>query len=370
MSPGVSPHDLRTRTDDGVRLAADYYRPTDMEVLGTVLIRTPYGRTQYAGQAWAWVRAGYDVVVQDVRGRYGSEGKWQPYASEGWDGAVTAEQLAANDLFRGPLVLAGASYDAHCAVEAARVLEVERTPQTTADLASSSVPLAVVAMVPALGLFETARHPDGTPRLLDRIGWWHRHGFGRTSEEPLETAELQYRATQAEDRGMGWVLRGLIKDAEYGPGSSDKWRQLWDAPPLDLRTLYSKLNTPLLMISGQRDFFVAEVLALARVWGSAAPGTVVQTLWGPWGHGLSMDLDAETAAALREQGGLMARIKDFLTLVAGRCPTVAADSLEDQLAADAVAANAVRPPALHWQHDGLTGTWGWTPTTTDSLQHQ
>lgn len=170
---------------------------------------------------------------------------------------------------------------------------------------------------------------------------------------------------------MGWVLQGLIRDAEYGPGSSDKWRQLWDAPPLDLLTLYSKLSTPLLMISGQRDFFVAEALALARVWGGAAPGTVVQTLWGPWGHGLTLDLDAVTAAAFREQGGLMARIKDFLSLVAGRCPAAAAaSSSEDQFAAGGVAANAAGPPALHWQHDDLTGTWGWTPTITDSLQHQ
>uniref|UniRef100_UPI003F4914F8 CocE/NonD family hydrolase n=1 Tax=Paenarthrobacter nicotinovorans TaxID=29320 RepID=UPI003F4914F8 len=355
MSPSIGHHEVQTLTDDGVRLAADYYRTSDRAARGTILIRTPYGKTHYTDQAWAWVRAGYDVVAQDVRGRYGSSGDWQPYTHEGQDGAATTEQLLSLGRFRRPLILAGASYDAHCALEAARVLEAKRNLQSTARPADASAPVAVVAMVPAMGLYETARQPDGTPRLRDRIGWWHRHGFGRTSKEPLHAAELQLRTRQAEERGMGWVLESLIRDAEYGPGSNDKWRQLWDAPPLDLHSLYSRLSTPLLIISGREDFFVDEALALARVWGSEAPGTLVGTLWGPWGHGLTMDLDTETTAALRGQGGLMARIKNFLALAGGLNQSTAADGL--------------RPQVLQWQHDDLTGSWSWTPTTIDSLQY-
>ncbi|WP_309073377.1 CocE/NonD family hydrolase [Paenarthrobacter sp.] len=357
MIPATGAHSLQIYADDGVRLATDHYRSsTEETALGTVLIRTPYGRTKYAEQAKAWTRAGYDAVIQDVRGRYGSGGEWHPYVSEGRDGAATAKQLVSNNYFRGPLILAGASYDAHAAVEAARVLEMELVLRTAAGPVSSCVPVAVVAMVPALGLYETARHPDGTPRFQDRIGWWHRHGFDRTSAEALSPAELQRRYRQAEELGMGWVLQGLVRDAEYGSGAGDKWRQLWDAPPLDLQNLYGKLNTPLLMISGQRDFFVAEALALARAWGGAASGSVVQTIWGPWGHGLARDLDTGAAAALREQGGLMARIKDFLA-VAGGC-------------SQSATADGPRPPALQWQPDDHSGAWGWTPATTDSLQLQ
>ncbi|WP_458106551.1 CocE/NonD family hydrolase [Arthrobacter sp. R3-55] len=366
MIPATAPHSVPIHADDGIRLATDHYRSSIREEpMGTVLIRTPYGRSQYAGQAGAWMRAGYDVVVQDVRGRYGSEGEWRPYVSEGRDGAETAEKLAALDLLRGPLILAGASYDAHCAVEAARVLELEleRIPASTAGQASKVIPFAIVAMVPALGLHETARHPDGTPRLRDRIGWWHQHGFGSTSKEPLHPAELHYRTTQAKIRGRNLALQGLFQDDEYGPGASDTWRQLWDAPSLDLHALYSKLSTPLLMISGRDDFFVAEALALAQVWGSAVPGTVVQTLWGPWGHGLTRDLDDETTAALREQGGLMARIKDFLATANGNEPAANADN-------GAGTAGLARPPVLHWQHHDLAGSWGWAPCTIDSLQHQ
>lgn len=353
MKPANAPDNLEITANDGVRLTADYYRvSTGREVPGTVLIRTPYGRTQYADQASAWGRAGYDVVVQDVRGRYGSAGEWKPYDSEGSDGAATAHYLAGNRLLRGQLILAGASYDAHCALETARVLEAR----------AALKPLAVVAMVPALGLYETAREPDGTPRLRDRIGWWHQHGFGRESRQPLHTAELQRMHREAEELGMGWVLHGLMDDARYGSGTTAAWRRLWDAPPADLHGLYAQLSTPLLMISGQRDFFVAEALELTRTWGSGAPGTIVETLWGPWGHGLVSDLDAVTAAVLGEQGGLMARIKEFLDAASGKN---SADALTP-----ATTAGGPRPPVLRWEPGGHPSTWRWMPTTAVTLQRQ
>ena len=304
------PRYLEFAMEDGAILAADSYHSSKRgRTQGTVLIRTPYGRAQYGAQAGAWQRAGYDVVVQDVRGRYGSTGEWRPYSREGDDGAATAASLARAGLLRGPLVLAGASYDAHCALEAARTLETSRSAIRAA---------AVVAMVPALGLFETARNPDGTPRLGDRIGWWHMHGFGRESAPPLAPAELERRCRIAAEQ----VPEQLVHDAEYGPGARAAWSRLWSAPRTDLETRYGRSKTPLLVVSGRNDFFAAEALALAAAWS----GGRTALLWGPWGHRLAGDLDAGTAAALRAQGGLMARIQDFLESV--RNGTPAAESRE------------------------------------------
>jgi len=361
MRPATALEHLDITADDGVRLTADHYRtPMEGEVEGTVLIRTPYGRTQYANQAHAWCRAGYDVVVQDVRGRYGSAGTWNPYDKEGPDGAATAKYLAGNGLLNGPLILAGASYDAHCAVEAARVLKAAQVPEEIRrPEAAAPKPLAVVAMVPALGLYETAREPDGTPRLQDRIGWWHQHGFGKESGHPLPAAELRRIYRQAEERGMDWTIHNLIDDATYGPGSTAGWKRLWDASPADLHALYGQLNTPLLMISGQRDFFVAEAADLVRAWGSAAPRTLVETLWGPWGHRLGHDLGAGAAAALREQGGLMARIKDFLG---------AANDWDPPGARPEPLGNP-RPPVLQWEPGDRPHTWRWAPAAPGTLPH-
>lgn len=341
---------LEVEADDGVRLAADHYRTTvDGPAKGLVLIRTPYGRRHYQGQAGAWLRAGYDVVVQDVRGRYGSAGHWNPYVCEGPDGAATVRSLADRGILTGPLVLAGASYDAHCAVEGARTLETSRPLGRETGPLGASPPLAVVAMVPALGLYETAHAPDGTPRLLDRIGWWHQHGFGNESSPPMPEDRLRNLHRLSQRRGLGWVQQELMEDTEYGAGSAAKWRRLWAALPLHLSSRYGALTSPLLVISGDKDFFTAEALDLAEAWGSEVSGARVNVLWGPWGHGLASDLGAGTRRALKQQGGLMARITDFL---------------DHTVPAHTVPARA----AWRWQPSGQPPAWSWSPTTTRTLR--
>ncbi|MHA7304070.1 CocE/NonD family hydrolase [Arthrobacter sp. TMN-49] len=297
MNPESRPEpiSLNTPLRDGTVLAGDHYRSGKDTSRGVVLIRTPYDRHAYRAQAGAWQAQGYDVLVQDVRGRYDSTGTWLPYSAEGPDGAETARFLARAGLPNGVLVLAGASYDAHCALEAARCLETDAQPVRVA---------AVIAMVPALGLFETARKPDGTARLRDRIGWWHMHGFGAESYAPLTPADLNRRCHEARTRGVRHAMPATI----YGTHAPDHWDRLWNAPKLDLRRRYGACRTPLLVISGDRDFFVREALELAGAWAVGNTGL----LTGPWGHRLTADLDPVAAAVLRGHGGLMAQIRDFL----------------------------------------------------------
>src|SRR5687768_4016273 len=86
---------------DGVRLAADVYRPALngqalAEPLPVLLERTPYdkGRTAAVATAKYFARRGYVVVIQDVRGRYCSQGDWWAFADEGEDGFDTVEWIA------------------------------------------------------------------------------------------------------------------------------------------------------------------------------------------------------------------------------------------------------------------------------------
>jgi predicted acyl esterase len=65
-------------TRDGVRLFADVYHPKSDDKFPVVLIRTPYDKSVGWTVAGAFKIAprGYVVVIQDVRGRYTSEGEW------------------------------------------------------------------------------------------------------------------------------------------------------------------------------------------------------------------------------------------------------------------------------------------------------
>jgi len=78
-------------TRDGKRLLADIYRPTGIESAPVLLRRTPYGNrnndlAETFTEADFYASHGYLTVVQNTRGRFGSEGVWYPFVYEANDG--------------------------------------------------------------------------------------------------------------------------------------------------------------------------------------------------------------------------------------------------------------------------------------------
>src|SRR2546430_17351682 len=97
---------------DGVRLATDVYRPAVGGVpapgkFPTILERTPYGKT--AGWATYFVSHGYVAVAQDERGRFDSEGSWQPLRDDGNDGYDTAKWIGEQPWSDGGIGTVGTS---------------------------------------------------------------------------------------------------------------------------------------------------------------------------------------------------------------------------------------------------------------------
>jgi uncharacterized protein len=107
--------DLMVPMRDGVRLATDIYRPEHQDRVPTLLARTPYDKSGIEGlreelDVFAAVRAGYAVVVQDVRGRYASEGDFDAFAQEAADGADTIAWITAQSWSDGNVGTFGKSY--------------------------------------------------------------------------------------------------------------------------------------------------------------------------------------------------------------------------------------------------------------------
>jgi putative CocE/NonD family hydrolase len=100
---------------DGALLTADVYRQASDEPCPALLQRTPYGRTNAHGVGGLTVNPleavarGYAVVVQDVRGRFGSEGTFTPLV-EGDDGYDTVEWIAEQPWSNGRVGVFGSSY--------------------------------------------------------------------------------------------------------------------------------------------------------------------------------------------------------------------------------------------------------------------
>src|ERR1035437_8937944 len=102
---------------DGVKLSTDIYRPAAHGAAAegkfpVLLERTPYGKGggPATGAAQYFVSRGYVLVVQDVRGRYQSEGRWRPIVDDPNDGSDTAAWIGAQSWSDGGIGTMGSSY--------------------------------------------------------------------------------------------------------------------------------------------------------------------------------------------------------------------------------------------------------------------
>jgi len=86
---------IRAPMRDGVSLSVDLYLPKAAEKLPAVLAITPYGRTDLRAKARWYARRGYVFVAADSRGRFDSDGTWDPFdAKHKTDGYDLVEWLA------------------------------------------------------------------------------------------------------------------------------------------------------------------------------------------------------------------------------------------------------------------------------------
>jgi putative CocE/NonD family hydrolase len=110
--------DQALTTRDGTLLYADVYLPDAAGPYPALLERTPYNKEESvevtAGAPAFFARHGYAVVIQDVRGRFKSSGKFIPFHDDGWgpnqDGYDTVEWIAAQPWCNGQVGTIGGSY--------------------------------------------------------------------------------------------------------------------------------------------------------------------------------------------------------------------------------------------------------------------
>lgn len=109
----VYERDLRASMDDGVTLLADRWvsRATREDAQPTVLVRSPYGRSEAVGLIFGRLLAerGLQVVIQSVRGTFGSDGEFSPF-DERADGLATLRWIEQQPWHSGPIGMIGPSY--------------------------------------------------------------------------------------------------------------------------------------------------------------------------------------------------------------------------------------------------------------------
>ena len=218
--------DLMVPMRDGVRLATDLYMPTGAsergDALPVVLIRLPYNKETYGagaiGPAEFFAGQGYAVVVQDVRGKYASEGDYLLSAADREDGYDAVEWAATQPWSNGRVGTFGCSYLGENQTQ----LMTQRHPAHAA-----AIPLAAGGAVGSaggrygyFGIFE-----GGAFGLSASFGWFRGNGRKRPGGAPAPPVEA-FAALRE--------LPTIDLMRRYGPPDRDTdWEEIMSTPLAD-----------------------------------------------------------------------------------------------------------------------------------------
>jgi predicted acyl esterase len=276
--------DVPARMRDGVTLRADVYRPLGAGPWPTLLTRSPYCKDDPLVSATldpvAAARAGFMVVVQDVRGRFASEGEWSPFEHERRDGRDTVEWAARLPGSNGRVGMYGGSY---CGVTQ-WLAAVERPPSLAAiaPLATWSEPLD--------GLFARG----GALELGIALPWALATGAAQLARRGRSDDERRTRLGElldAYDRLAtdGYRELPVVEDAvcaRYGVRDLGALRSLDDprvAGWCRVAGRHHRVGVPTLHVGGWHDLFLQGTLdnyvAMAEL------GRPARLVVGPWAHG-------------------------------------------------------------------------------------
>jgi putative CocE/NonD family hydrolase len=270
---------------DGVKLYTDLYRPAREGKFPVLIVRTPYGKQRDGVHApkIQFAQRGYAVLVQDARGRFESEGAWDPFRYEASDGYDTVEWAARQPWSNGKVGMEGGSYLGNVQWQAAAL-----------------TPPSLVAIFPAVAstsLYHNTFYHGGAFKLSVSYGW----GVVRM---PLRIMYPQYWHTEAytpAELKYETIIRGLPIESLDTASSGQAvrhWRDwvkhqsyddYWRAVSVEDR--FDRVKVPVHTHGGWFDLLLNGTLngyvGVRNQGGTEAARRGSRMIVGPWGHGPS-----------------------------------------------------------------------------------
>ncbi len=294
---------------DGIHLATEVYLPAGDEPFPVILQRTPYNRRSPAAASDCdsatgryFAERGYAMVNQDTRGRYRSEGEFDPMRQEAADGYDAVEWAAVQPWSNGKVGMIGGSYVGLTQWQAA----VEQPPH-------------LVAIAPH---YSSSNYLDGWTYQGGALDLWFAQSWVAdilapdTLQRRLEAAGASAEEVQAEVAAFvsegreklldDWVWQLPLSDFApfrhdadiapyYGewlarPGYDDYWADL------DVETKYPRIQVPALITGGWYDVFqqgtVRNFMGMRAAGGSEAARTGTQLVMRALCHACPSDTTA------------------------------------------------------------------------------
>ncbi len=257
---------------DGVELAANISRPDSQSSFPVIIVRTPYDKDNEEDGDWGeyWAEQGYVFVLQDCRGTGNSTGEWYPAIHERADGVDTREWVLKQPWCNGSIGTTGGSYLGFT--------------QFAASLDSTT---AIKAMFPEIALmdwYDGVTYIDGALSIGTVMNW----GLEMAEPSMGEGIHVNWEESDQDrvfrtlplidfDKNVGMRLPWM-RDWILNPSYNEYWA------PLNIDSLKTQCETPLIAVSGWYDIFMHQALeyqAHAIENGKQDQHLII----GPWAHG-------------------------------------------------------------------------------------
>ena len=282
---------------DGIRLATDIYKPLPDGKYPVIIARTPYGKRgkihPYKKMAELLASQGYVVIIQDVRGKFDSEGEFFPYANEAMDGDQTITWAGEAPWSNGKTALVGLSYLGSCAWLAAKY----KNPY-------------LCTIVPMFTSHDTYSMwiDKGFPFLKGPI-WWLSKFTGKKINRYVTQRRLEKNL---------WKLPVSELDVHVNKQRISYFREylthtspdeFWDN--ISLNKYVNDIDLPSLIIGGWYDPFIKgtceDFLRMIQSPSSSSKNQQCELVIGPWAHnpgqkftGISFGAKANVGVVLDE----------------------------------------------------------------------
>ena len=303
---------------DGAKLATYLFFPEGEGPWPAILVRHPYGKL-YSEDVFETMAAdGYVAILQDERGRFGSEGDWKPFEKSAEDGADTCDWIGKQSWSDGNVGLYGMSYAG--GTQWLTAMESPKNLRAFAPLEAANVFVDFPYVSPgviALGIFinwsisvapdterRYGRHPS-TAEVNDllRVHYTFEQTLdGFLSNRPSLDAGEDYldvgiKMSEALNKVCDQPLSEFVKSVddflpwvreflEHPDPEDDYWsKKHWTHR-------YDDIESPALIVAGWYDYFlqsgVEDFIELSqRDQGDTRHKLIV----GPWGHGVVANSD-------------------------------------------------------------------------------
>ena len=287
------------RMRDGVTLYADVYHPAAAGRYPAILTRLPYGKSTGMVSGYMnpvkYARAGYAVVIQDIRGTGASEGKFYPRINEMVDGYDAVEWVAAQPWCDGNVGMYGMSHlgftqwaaavmqPPHLKTICPMATQHGARPFDYGALELNHL-LSWACIFPLGELARQKLPPEKARDLRDRFIYWKDHIEEQYLHLPLKDAPS---IKIIEEMGMApFFYLDYLSHAD----DEEFWKRSISPAPLE------NVIVPALHVCGWYDILVSGVLAsftgMKKRAGSALARQNQKIIIGPWVHTTEMDSSA------------------------------------------------------------------------------